>query len=270
MEQETVLDVVSPLLDILHPRVRALPMITLSPPEQAAVSEVVRVMESVGLSYAPCRVEVDARSSVYQNKFQRPNAQTQYVDAGTGGYTHGSKTSLQLEPAINLLVQFEVEPAPEELIARHLEVSNDLRHLLFTEQKKYSVQLKIAQCAVEDAAKRKNSTAAAATASTAATSSPAAASTNTATSSSKKRSLSSETHTSATKPIAATASIAGAAPSLGAIADDGAATKGKPADVGKQKKRQRTGGLHSFFKVKYTNVSVAKTTLNILNISPLY
>jgi len=90
-KQAVSLDVLSALVDILAPRIRAIPWTSLSPPEKEALLRVVEVMASCGLSFV-------SASSVLGNSVQyRPF-----------GKEH---SDLVLEPNVAELIQFTL-PKP--------------------------------------------------------------------------------------------------------------------------------------------------------------
>lgn len=131
-KERMVLDVVSSFLEIIRPRVRPLPMISMSPEEQALIGHVAEVMESCNFSYVPITVETTTftrnnkfnsfnkgggnnwnnnNNNNYVNKKNTP-PNTNNKTKGKGLVDHSSvflsenKISWVLDPNIELLVEF--------------------------------------------------------------------------------------------------------------------------------------------------------------------
>jgi len=120
-----VMDFVSPLLDIVSPRMRALPMITLSGPEQRTVMDAVGAMESVGLSFL-------ASAAAEEQLLTKGRHKPAVSD---------SEPTLRLEPAIDLLTAFHCCGDSPALAGRY-QTSAELRQILNFELRRFSITVK--------------------------------------------------------------------------------------------------------------------------------
>lgn len=92
-------------------------------------TDIVRVMESCGISYVLSKtIDADSRHSK-KDGFKPFNP-----------YQSGNTMLLKLDPAIDQLLEYS---ECDELASRHTPVSQEMRQLLQTEQRKLSIQIKV-------------------------------------------------------------------------------------------------------------------------------
>ena len=107
-------------------------------------------MEHCGLSYILGKV-IDANEPVNKfsnssfknnhnngNKFGSPSTST--YSSNFNSYNNNQDLVLKLDPAFDQLLLY---PECEELVHRRAPVSAEMRQILYTEQRKYSIQLKV-------------------------------------------------------------------------------------------------------------------------------
>ncbi len=145
--QGVVLDLLSSLLDIVSPRVRPLPMVTLTSAEQQILLDACRVMEACGLSYVPTQQQQQP-----QSKFSRPynNNTAKFGNRPSSGFRQNgvglrfdkvggdaNNTVLQLEPAFTELLKYQLIDC--ELLGRHIVLPEEAKQVILVEQRKVSV-----------------------------------------------------------------------------------------------------------------------------------
>eukprot|EP01033_Poteriospumella_lacustris_P016115 gene16115-11530_t len=158
-------DCVSALVDIFTPKVRPLPMLSLSATEKATLIRVVQAMESCGVSYTPLAV-ADEREAAEMLGLPVPTTGGFSRNGGGGGqgsfgkkpFGHGpsggvgkqdtadggsiflrDNVVMVLEPNLSLLVRYQQPPGVDELRGRHSSVQSELRNIVYTEQRKFAV-----------------------------------------------------------------------------------------------------------------------------------
>ncbi len=173
-----VLDVVPYFLELIRPRVRPLPMISLSVEEQQMVRYVAAVMEHCGFSYSPTVVE----NNNFPNKYGGYGYQKRYPGSSNGSSGNNGKGSLgkdhsslllsegrvimKLDPDIELLVQYVdvIAQYSEEkkrlegntmgstsskyiprvkYVRNHAPIHEDIKTLIYQEQRKYAIQYRV-------------------------------------------------------------------------------------------------------------------------------
>jgi len=126
-------------------------------------TDTIRVMEGCGVSYTLSKV-IEAEPTKYNNN--NSNSHSQYNNntsakpytsnstntntSHTNSYNNTSKFTpynnnttdviLKLDPAFDELL---VYPECEELVGRHIPVVPEMRQVLYTEQRKHSIQIKV-------------------------------------------------------------------------------------------------------------------------------
>lgn len=146
-KENIAMDYASALLDVFVPKVRQLPMLSLSPQEREVVLEVAQRMESCGVSYIPMAVvdRPDGGNNKYQgrgNKQYAPKGKNQQAAINTESIFLQDRVEFQLEPSLELLVTFD-QVKCDELAGRHASIPQDVRAIVYQEQRQLSISQKV-------------------------------------------------------------------------------------------------------------------------------
>ena len=171
-KERIVMDVISSLIDIIRPRIRPIPLISMSKDEQKIFYEVIEIMESCELHYQPTVMNNfptnTTTTNQFQGKFNQKKPWQQQQQKGPNPQHNADynvllsdRVVLLLDPDIELLITYHVpiDPANNnnqnnnnfnnnrnrttEKIQNHSFIAADLKHMIYMEQRKYSIRKKV-------------------------------------------------------------------------------------------------------------------------------
>jgi len=177
---QTVVDLLSPLIDIIRPRIKTsnhnASFSSLPKLEQGLIQHAIEVMESYQLHFLPINGDeakelITAEDTSSNNPPSNPSSRNPYDqhnyktnNDNTNTHTNNNsfnkqnnqkkeatnlflqeKISLVLEPPIDQLLSYPKEMIGTEkhLQYRHWFLSNELKQIMYFEQKKYAIALKV-------------------------------------------------------------------------------------------------------------------------------
>jgi hypothetical protein len=160
--QRIVLDVLSSLIEILRPRfIRPIPLISMPKEEEHLFYQLIEIMESCDIHY---QQTVVANNSFTNNSYFKKNGnfqkpwQKSFNNNNNNGNADNSaeKTIFLMDPDIEQLVTYRMPTVQQlmrggisqqvtvmEKIKNHNYLSSDLKHLIYVEQRKFSIRRKV-------------------------------------------------------------------------------------------------------------------------------